>query len=339
MRYKESTERSLELLRMALARMGQHDAPFNPQVFAVWYEIAAGTNVALSRAMDECLRSKPRLGVEAIAQLYSAHVEQADQIALQRAKGELERVASNMAESATRTSDRAGAFGDELGDLTQALLAGDALQLEPLISLTLDRTSGMKESALALQREIASSREEIERLRVDLSRAREESEIDPLTRLVNRKGLDIKLHELLSQAPAPESRHSFVMLDIDRFKTVNDTFGHVVGDRVLQAVAEAVRSCVSDPAHSVARYGGEEFALLLPGCNLANALALAEACRKSVKALRLRDRRSQAIIHNVTISAGVAEMKLQDDQPSLVARADAALYKAKHAGRDRVVRA
>lgn len=325
------------MLRAALAHMGQHDAPFNPHVFAVWYEYAAGTNIPLSRAIDECLRGEPRLDGETTARLHSEYIEQTDQTALQRARGELEQVVSNMAEAAIRTGDRAGEFGEQLSDLTQALKDGDALQLEPVINRALDRTTRMKESAFALQREVMASRQEIERLRVDLSRAREESEIDSLTRLLNRKGFDLRLDELLSQAPAPGARHCFVMLDIDFFKSVNDTFGHVMGDRVLQAVAEALRGAVSDRSHSVARYGGEEFALLLPQCNLVNALAVAEACRQRVKALRIRDRRSQTVMLNFTISAGVTEMNPEDDALSLVARADAALYEAKHAGRDRVI--
>lgn len=337
MRYKESKERSAEVLRAALAHMGRHDAPFNPHVFAVWYEYAAGTNISLSRAVDECLRSKPRLGSETTARLYREHIEQADQTALQRASGEFDKVVLNMAEAAIRTGDRAGEFGEQLSDLTQALKDADALQLEPMVSLALDKTAGMKESAFALQREVVASRQEIERLRVDLSQAREESEIDPLTRLLNRKGFDHRLEELLAQALAPGAGHCLVMLDIDHFKAVNDTFGHVMGDRVLQAVAEAVRAGVSDPSHRVARYGGEEFAVLLPQCSLANAIAVAEACRQRVKALRVRDRRSQTVMLDVTISAGVAAINPEDDAPSLVARADTALYKAKHAGRDRVV--
>jgi diguanylate cyclase len=305
------------------SRTWDNTMPFNPHVFAVRYEAAAGTNIALSRAIDECLRSEPRLGSETSARLCREHVEQADQSALQRARGEFEKVAANMAEAATRTGDRAGEFGEQLGDLTQALKDGDTLQLGPVINRALDRTAGMKESAFALQREVMASGQEIERLRVDLSRAREESEIDPLTRLLNRKGFDLRLDELLHQALAPGARCCIVMLDIDRFKTVNDTFGHVMGDRVLRAVAGAIRGGVSDPSHSVARYGGEEFALSLPQCKLVTALAVAEARRQRVKALRIRDRRSQTVLLNVTVSAGVAEMNPEDDALSLVARADA----------------
>jgi diguanylate cyclase len=127
------------------------------------------------------------------------------------------------------------------------------------------------------------------------------------------------------------------MLDIDRFKAVNDTYGHVMGDRVLQAVGEVLRRCVSDRLHSVARYGGEEFALLLPHSEAAVAMALAETCRLGVKALKIRDRRTQSTMLTVTISAGVACHGAGEAAVSLTSRADEALYEAKQAGRDRVV--
>ena len=112
------------------------------------------------------------------------------------------------------------------------------------------------------------------------------------------------------------------MFDIDRFKAVNDTCGHVMGDRVLQGVAEALGSGVQDPTHCLARYGGEEFALVLPHCTQTAAIALAESCRERVKAMRVRDRRTQSVVLSVTISAGVTALQPGDDAQSFIARAD-----------------
>jgi diguanylate cyclase len=98
-----------------------------------------------------------------------------------------------------------------------------------------------------------------------------------------------------------------------------------------------LRGCITDSAHCVARYGGEEFAFLLPHCAPGLAQALAEVGRQRVKALKVRDRRTQSVVLTVTISAGVASMQPGDDAQTLVARADEALYAAKEEGRDRVV--
>lgn len=324
------------MLRTALAFMGQHDAAFNPVTFAVWYEHAAGINAELSRAIEQCLLTEPRLGDETIARLYRDHVGAVDELAMQRASAELQRVMSSMAESAAHTDLKAGKFSEQLSELTQTLRTREASQLGSALSQTLAGTAAMKDSATALQRQVVASRQEIERLRNDLSRARDEALVDSLTRVVNRRGFDDRMKEMLEQAPAPGSSHFLVMFDIDRFKAVNDTCGHVMGDRVLQGVAEALSSGVQDPTHCLARYGGEEFAILLPHCRQDVAVALAESCRERVKAMKVRDRRTQSVVLSVTISAGVTALQPGDDAQSFIARADGALYAAKQAGRDRV---
>ncbi len=166
---------------------------------------------------------------------------------------------------------------------------------------------------------------------------RDESLIDALTQVLNRKGFDEKLADMLAQ-PMTEGRlHGLIMFDIDYFKKVNDTHGHVMGDRVLQALGEVLKSCI--PPHSsasVARYGGEEFAMLVPATTPDECLKLAEVVRTRTKALKVRDRRTQAVVLTVTISCGLALQQTGEDALSLTARADAALYQSKQDGRDRV---
>ena len=336
MRYTQSKERSAELLRAALVLMGQHDAAFNPLTFAVWFEHAAGANARLSRAIEECLRSEPRLGDDTIARLYRDHVSEVNEAAMQRASRELQQVIAGMAESAARTGERAGTFGQQLSGLTQALRASETAGLGTVLSQTLAETAEMTDSVAALQQRVIASRQEIQRLSEDLSRARDEVLFDALTRILNRKGFDQKLQAMLDQAAGPGRSNCLVMLDIDHFKAVNDTYGHVMGDRVLQAVGEALGGCITEPTHCAARYGGEEFAILLPLCSRDDAVALAQTCRERVKALRVPDRRSRDVVLAVTISAGVTCVQPDDDAQSLIARADKALYAAKNAGRDRV---
>jgi diguanylate cyclase len=336
MRYSESKERSAELLRATIAQMGRHDAACNPRTFAVWYEYMAGTNARLNQAIDAAMRVSPRLGDDAMEQLYSDHVSEVDEAAMRRVAEKLGKVLLEMVQGAARTGDKAGLFGEQLNQLTKVLIAAEASQLGPAINAVLAGTADMKDSAADLQRQVIAGRQEIERLHTDLSRARQEVVIDPLTRLLNRKGFDQRLQAMLDQPAMPGQAHCLVMLDIDRFKAVNDSYGHVMGDRVLQAVAEALQSCVSDPAHCVSRYGGEEFAILVPDCTAEFAVALAESTRLRVKALKVRDRRTQQVFLTVTVSAGVAMRRSMEDGESLISRADSALYAAKRDGRDRV---
>jgi diguanylate cyclase len=339
MRYTEPRERSAELLRAALAQMGRHDAAFNPITFAVWYEHTAGINTRLTRALDECLRAEPRLSDQIMARLYREFVSEVDEISMERASGELQRLMAGMAETAAHTGSQAGTFGDQLTGLTEALHGNKPDTLAPLLSQAVVGTAQMRASAAALQQQVEKGRREIDRLRDDLSRARDEALIDPLSRVLNRKGFDQRVQALLDTPVTPGRAHCVVMLDIDRFKQVNDTHGHVMGDRILQAVAEVMRSTVTDPSHSVARYGGEEFAILMPQSTLDSAAAAAELIRHRVGDMKVRDRRTQHVVLTVTISGGVAAMAVGDDASSLVARADELLYAAKAAGRDRVHRA
>jgi diguanylate cyclase len=195
----------------------------------------------------------------------------------------------------------------------------------------------MQSAVAELQAQVATSRREIDQLRTDLQRTREESLLCPLTRVLNRKGFDLRLAQGLERAHSSGEPMCLVMIDIDHFKPINDTHGHLIGDRVLEALGEILRVSVRAPNASAARYGGEEFAILLPQVGVAQGVELAEVVRENVKKIRVRQRSTDKIILSITVSAGVAVTTADDDGPSLVARADAAMYAAKRAGRDRVV--
>jgi len=192
MRYEEPKERSAEVLRAALGHMGQHDASYNPVTFAVWYEFVAGINPRLSQALEDCLRSGAKVDDETVARLYHDFIAQADNQAIQQISTELQRVMTGMAENATTTGQRAGAFGEQIDGLAAALKANDPAELAPLLDRALAGAVDMKGAAQALEQQVAASSREIETLRSDLTRARDEGLLDPLTRLLNRRGFDQK---------------------------------------------------------------------------------------------------------------------------------------------------
>lgn len=152
---------------------------------------------------------------------------------------------------------------------------------------------------------------------------------DPLTGLANRRRLDDELARLLAQARRYEHDLSVVMLDLDYFKNVNDTYGHDTGDQVLVEVAERLKTVVRG-ADVLGRWGGEEFMLLTPHTDHAAAFALAERCRRAIAEAPMG-------VGTVTASFGVATLQADDDARSFRRRADYAMYTAKNEGRDRVV--
>ncbi len=157
---------------------------------------------------------------------------------------------------------------------------------------------------------------------------------DALTGLPNRRYFDEYL-TLLAQRRRAEDRVGVLMIDIDRFKRLNDTFGHAVGDHVLREVAQAIASAVRDD-DVPARYGGEEFAVLLKSPTPEMAVEIGERVRRAVAGLDLRS----LGVPGVSVSVGVSVADSPDEPlDALVDAADRALYRAKRGGRDRVVAA
>ncbi|MBH9551673.1 GGDEF domain-containing protein [Inhella gelatinilytica] len=170
-----------------------------------------------------------------------------------------------------------------------------------------------------------------ERLQASLVQKEHEAATDGLTGLLNRRSLDHLLAQQVRGVEGPPRRLAVLMLDIDHFKRVNDTLGHPVGDRTLQAFAQRIQQQLRT-GDLCARYGGEEFAVLLPGATLAVACEVAERLRQSVQATPLL---SDPLVDN-TVSIGVSTALESDTPQSLLKRADEALYRAKSDGRNRV---
>ncbi|MCC6879821.1 MAG: diguanylate cyclase [Rhodocyclaceae bacterium] len=163
---------------------------------------------------------------------------------------------------------------------------------------------------------------------------------DGLTSVANRRSFDDMLNMEWRRASRESRALSLLMVDVDFFKRFNDTYGHQGGDECLRQVAAAMSGVVKRASDAVARYGGEEFAILLPATEPDGALIVAERIRAAVTALRLPHSGSEVADH-VTVSIGVASIQVTGNgvPSSLVAAADAALYRAKHTGRNRVVQA
>ena len=126
---------------------------------------------------------------------------------------------------------------------------------------------------------------------------------------------------------------SICIIDVDKFKGVNDTYGHKAGDKVLKTIAQVCATNVRE-TDFFARYGGEEFVLLLPETSLSQARLVAESLRKEIEGCNFHYANEPVVI---TISCGVAEFDFKDSPDSVFKRADRALYQAKNEGRNRVV--
>jgi len=159
--------------------------------------------------------------------------------------------------------------------------------------------------------------------------------VDGLTGLFNRRRLDEVLPRYAARAQFEGTPLTVVMVDVDHFKSFNDRYGHVAGDRVLYEVARVLRERCR-PSDFVARFGGEEFTIILPGASVDDALVVAERLRTSIEALQIR-LESGLDLPRVTSSFGLAELAPGEAATATLSRADHALYSAKRAGRNRTV--
>jgi two-component system, cell cycle response regulator len=192
----------------------------------------------------------------------------------------------------------------------------------------LDRDSG-----LALPAAIESPVEYLQRVIDGLC---ELSLKDPLTGLSNRRHFRSVLDRTTEMVARSGEPALLLMVDIDHFKKVNDTYGHQAGDTLLQAVAQTLAKCVR-PMDTVARYGGEEFAVVLPNCHSFFGITVAERIRQTIQAMQVPLAAGQVLNITVSIGGAYAPEWVRSTAALWTERADVQLYRAKHEGRNRVI--
>ncbi|MBY0454620.1 MAG: GGDEF domain-containing protein [Burkholderiaceae bacterium] len=158
---------------------------------------------------------------------------------------------------------------------------------------------------------------------------------DSLTGLANRRHFHTVLEREIDRVARSGEAALLLLLDIDHFKKVNDTHGHLAGDLVLQVVSQTLSACLR-PMDTLARYGGEEFAVVLPVCNAASGRTMAERIRRAVEAIPVRIAPGKEIHVTISIGGAFALQWIRSTTALWIDRADLHLYKAKSAGRNRV---
>ncbi len=192
-----------------------------------------------------------------------------------------------------------------------------------------ERQSVNRERMLELGKQLQS-------IKGELTQTRRKLEVDPLTKLYNRAAFDEHLKRVadlncLTGAPA-----CLLMIDVDHFKKINDTYGHPAGDEVLRRLSDCLVQTFPRKTDFIARYGGEEFAVIFQNDGIEMGRMLSNRALESVRKLAIAYREAEI---KVTVSIGLAEYSMPDNSDSWVERCDRALYRAKESGRDRYMEA
>jgi len=251
---------------------------------------------------------------------------------------------ADLGQAVSEMGTAAAGYRAQLADASDAMRTGPTpSQISAMLKDLVVQTQEMSRRGAALEEVMDGAAETIDALQRVITQARAEALTDGLTGLSNRKAFDQRIARLVAEAgaePEPELAPGFclILLDIDHFKAFNDTYGHQLGDHVLRLVARVLVDGIKG-RDMAARYGGEEFAVLLPDTAAAGGRVVADALRRAVGDKDLVNRTTGERLGQITLSAGVAAYAPGQSVEEVIRAADAALYRAKCAGRDRAVTA
>ena len=331
-------ERGFAHARAALAQMEQRHIAPTPENFKVWYGYCSGTARALKKTIDVLISNGQEFTPNVCSDLYERFfgnyrqsekarlINQRIEASVQQALGMLNSVGAEARHYTETLGETAASLSNE----------GELARVRDVIQSVMSETNEMMERSTHLEHELTRSSAEIRALRKQVEDISREALTDGLTGIGNRKLFDQRLKQLVANALENGTELALLMLDIDHFKSVNDRWGHQLGDDVLRLVAGALIDGIKG-RDQAARYGGEEFGILLPGTRLADAAKLADQLRESVARREVIRRETREHLGGVTISIGVACYRPGESPSRFVERADAALYRAKQTGRNRVV--
>jgi diguanylate cyclase len=208
--------------------------------------------------------------------------------------------------------------------------------LKDLIVRIMGETQKMVAENQALEQKLEKSSMTMQELKQEMEAVREEAYTDSLTRIPNRKMFDTEVVRIIAESRENGKPLCIVFMDIDHFKSFNDTYGHQVGDQVLRLVARSLKEGLKGRDLAF-RYGGEEFVVLLPETDIEGAEKVGNILREAIKSKEIKNRSTGETFSRVTISAGVALLHENESVKDWTERADKALYKAKRTGRDKVL--
>lgn len=338
MYFPESFDQAITHGDSAMERMRDIELPPTPNNYTIWYVYHSGTSPDLKRDIDQVLAKNQPITRELANELYDRYFGLVSESETIRETGQsLERAIERLMGFVKEAGDGNAEYGEALENFSGQLHEGSsAAEMRTLVGAILAETTKMSERNDKLQTELVASTRQVSELRETINNARREALTDSLTGLANRKAFDEAIRALSIEAERDTTILALLMLDIDHFKTFNDTYGHQLGDQVLRLVGRTFTECIKG-RDMAARYGGEEFAILLPQTQLKDAVKLADNIRETVAKKRIVNRQTGQSLGQITLSVGVAVYRHGEPSVDLIQRADEALYSAKRGGRNRVV--
>lgn len=324
-----------QILRLAVPQMSALDIPVTPENYTVWYEYFAQSNLDLNRAIDGFLANNVVFTKEVNTSLYKNFIQEKSPEVIENVQIETQILINSLISKITQLNQGTESFSSTLADFGLQLQSSpDVSTLNQLVDGVIDEMQHLLLNNQTMEQSLSAMGQEVQNLKTEMENLSLAAMTDQLTSLHNRRAYEIAIQDHIHRAEEQQTRCSLLLIDIDRFKLFNDTYGHQVGDKVLAYVALALKQCVRGDDF-IARYGGEEFVVLLPNTHFHDALQVAETLRERISERRLAIGKDKKLsLGAITVSIGLASLQKGDDAETLFSRADKALYEAKSDGRN-----
>ena len=336
MQYSDGIEDSRRYLRLTLELIGKHGLPTDPLNYCIWYDYVSGNNGELKAAIDDHLEKRGVFCPETSRQFYNQYVATDQEKLTTLVREELNKVFSEIigaVDTADKFFSRSASNMDVINESIVPNLSQD--QLNMIVGQIKHEIKRLEGSSSSFKKQLQQANHEIDQLKRKMALYRTEALKDPLTQIDNRRGFEKNLADTINLTQAAGTSLCLIIADIDFFKKVNDTHGHLVGDNVIRMVATTLKDSIKGK-DLAARIGGEEFAILLPDTPFDGAMKLANDIRLAFERLDLKKKSTGESLGQITLSFGVAAYREGEAADDFVNRADEALYGSKNTGRNKV---
>jgi diguanylate cyclase len=335
---EDNFDDAFERFRLTTSLLGKYKVAPSPLNYWLGYVYVAGKRPDIKAAIDEIVEKTGGLSGEQLTELCEEFIDQ-EAVVLEKIRRELRQIILNVQGTFQNSGGNLSIYAKTLNRFADLLEPSNSFEsIAAEVNKVIAETRTMEHSQHKMEVEISYILSEVEALRTELAKVKEEAMTDALTGISNRKAFDSALEQAIISAREKKSPLSILLVDIDHFKHFNDNYGHLTGDKVLRFVATTLKNCLKG-RDMAARFGGEEFSIILPQTALSGAGVIAEQIRQAISLGTVKNGKTRQSYQNVTVSIGVAQFRENELPNDLIQRADKVLYFAKERGRNRVERA
>lgn len=340
MEFEASFAHSAHCLKKAVPLMAKFAIPVTPMNYAIWYCYVAGSQPSLNQELDEIIARLGTCPAHTARRLFDTYLSERDLELFHELSGSFQNSISGVQQDIAKTLETSQDFSALLAECYAGLYNIKRNNIESFDDVLkfVERLTAesitMQQEAFSFQKKLELAYQEISDLRGALVDSQIQANTDKLTGLYNRGKFDEDIVSFFHNK-SPSQKSTLIFIDVDHFKQLNDTYGHLTGDETLKKIATKITRHTEGKGQAF-RYGGEEFCITARFDSVGEAVNFAQALKQDISRLSVKNKEANKAVHPVTASFGIAFVDDEIDQTQLIARADKALYLAKKHGRDRI---